>query len=631
MLPEWRPLSNGKIEDGQRVLDEVLSGLTDRVLTTSSVLVQRGADAWTRARPEERKELLAAAAGLDVYTDLGLLSAKHLNGTQREHDLLESQAAPLRARAEAIPRIKAEHAAAERDRAAAAADEARLAKSLADATDDVERATERAAAYEKALETATRIHGEVKALEAERGTWTHKADVAREMLAQRAELERARAELAGVRSEIQRISDETARQQEAAAARERERSAAIAKRADVQAALQSALALRARALAGVDAELRAARRQRDELAESGCLERCAHVDACTVRSAADENAARIRDLEEERERHDAVPEAETALALELAAVVVPDRLPITERTVVVDQARRKERDLEAAVLVADKIAKAEAVLEEHDQAVAKIDEQLAPKKRELGQANGLCVSFAGDPRAERERALGRQRAIDEELRTARATVQEEGTRAAMLAGRLEELRTAAKELEGVEAKITESSRTAAAWKELVVGWRMSRVAVLETSLIPQVEQVANEVLRRLPHGIQIALRTQREKKSGDGISETLDVEVIGKGELYEMCSGGEKTGIDFAVHVALAIVVSRRAATRLHVLVCDEPEGLDEPSRAAFAVTLRWIAETFDLRVLLMSHAEDLVDQLGAPVIRVGEPAPAPEPEAVPA
>lgn len=611
MSREWRPLSTGKIESGQQVIDELLGGLDDETLVASSIVVQRFADSFTRARPEQRKSLLARAAGLSVYDDLGLHSAKHLNEAQRTLAELEAQATSLRPRAEAVPRLEEALATAEAERDAATAAVTDLERQYTAATEDLERATERATSYERDLAEAKRIHADVAQLQVDRAALEHKADVAREMLAKREELERAQANLAAVRSEIQQIQDETARQREAAGARDRERTAAVQKRAELTQRLQRLNGERTKALSAAASELRTRKAQRVELLESRCLSYCTHDESCTARVTFEQSEARIRELESEVERLEEVPDEEAHLPIEIAAVKVPDPLPVTERTVVIDEKRRRERDLEAAVQVAGKIAAAEAVLEEHGQAIAKIDEQLEAKKKELGEANSRLVFTAGSPVAERDRAAAKQHEVDERLREQRAAAGEGATRAAMFAGRLEELRKAVEELKDVEVRMGEAAVTCATWKELIVAWRETRISVLETSVIPHIERVANEVLARFPHGLQIGLRTQRERKASEGMAETLDVAVLGRGETYEMCSGGERTAIDFATHVALAIVVSRRSTTRLHVLVCDEPEGLDEPSRIAFAGVVRWLAETFDLKCLVMSHAEDLVDALG--------------------
>jgi len=191
------------------------------------------------------------------------------------------------------------------------------------------------------------------------------------------------------------------------------------------------------------------------------------------------------------------------------------------------------------------------------------------------------------------------------------------TRIAHAAGRLEEIRAAAAALADAETAVTAASFDLAAWTELGAAWRACRVSVLETSVIPSVENIANEILRRFPYGLQVGLNTQRNTTAG-GIAETLDVAVIGgHGAVYELCSGGQRTCIDFAFHVAIAIVVARRATSRLRYLFADEPEGLDEPGRMAFAAIARWVHATFGVTVVVASHAPDLIDALGGTRIDV--------------
>lgn len=123
--------------------------------------------------------------------------------------------------------------------------------------------------------------------------------------------------------------------------------------------------------------------------------------------------------------------------------------------------------------------------------------------------------------------------------------------------------------------------------------------------------------------------------------ETLEVVVEGGlAGTYEGCSGGQRTVIDVALHIALALVVSRRATSRIGLLFLDEPEGLDEPGRAAFADVVGGLRAQ-GLAVLVASHHADLIGALvaagarevaieGAPgAARVGEPAPEREAVAV--
>lgn len=634
----WRPLSTGKLVDGQAVLDELLGGLDLATLVASSVVVQRAADSFTRARPEERKGLLARAAGLAVYEQLGLHSAKWLNEADKDLDVLRGKAEQLRARAEAVEKVGAERATAERERDDAAAEVTRLEEEHTRATEVLEKAQERAAEHDRVQEDALRTQADIERVDGRVAEWAHKADVAREVLAEKDALLEARTKLAaaterlaGARAEIDHLQGELA----AANTLARRRQESLLAIGRLERDFAAERASRERKCVSAEASLHATERQRDELRESGCLERCTHAPGCTVAAASAAAERRIVDLTAEAQAHATEGPREIDFRCQIVQLhgVLPEPPDIDGISAQIALARgaaqsheREVADLTKRTAVAEKIAAAEQVLKEHDEQVAKLRAELAPLRQKRGELNARLLAM-GSARGELERAQRDQDRVADELRAARLSGTAAGERVALLTGRLEELRAAAAELVALEDSIGQGARAVAAWKELIVAWRACRVAALENSLIPQIEQTANEVLRRFPHGLQIALRTQREKKSGDGLSETLDVLVIGRGETYEMCSGGEKTAIDFATHVALAVVVSRRATTRLHVLICDEPEGLDTVSRGAFAAVVRWLSEEFDLRCLCMSHAEDLVDQLGGTLVRVDEQMD--EPEAV--
>lgn len=651
VLEGGRPLSDGKIESGSAAIAKLLGRLSDRTLCAANIVLQRDADRFAAAPAEQRKDLLSEAAGLEMYGDLSLRTAKRLNEAEKDLARLEAQAEPLRVRAAASERLEAERADAELERGMAAADVTRLEREHTEATDTLERARERADAYAKAFEEAAAVQGRIEQVEAqvaERTTrteaalaeWEKKASVARAMVADKAallearsRLEAKRVELAAARTALEEAQAGLDAAQAAAAAHAK----AEALELRMQREIDQLKARRDREVAAAGAEIRTRERHAEELRASGCLERCTHDKACTVRREATDNddaistiADRVRDLQ--------APSAdEVRLAKERDAIEFPEETPDTRGCGLdvavargaVDRIEKEIVALERQTQVAEKIAAAEQVLKEHDEAVArlrsehaeaasKLRTELAPLRTKRGELNVLLLSFGANPRGERDRAAAEQDRIAREVGAARTTAQRAGERAALLDGRLEELRAAAAELVQIEGRIHTAAAQVAIWKELIVAWRACRVMTLENSVIPAVEDLANDVLHRFPYGLQLRLVTQREKKSGDGLAETLDIEVIGgKAPVYEGCSGGQRTAIDAATHIAIALVVARRQTTRLRWLYLDEPEGLDADGRAAFAAIARSASEELGMKTVVASHHEDLVEQLGGMVIRI--------------
>lgn len=631
----WRPVATGRVADGEAAIARILGGLSDETLVAANLVVQRAADAFTRARAEDRRKLLAEAAGLSVFDSLASLAQQQRAAAEREVEKLQARAEPLRARTDAIPRLQEELEGERR-----AAEEARgrvqqLETAHGELADVLERARVRAASYDVVLREARALQEQVDAVGLELRAWGQKKTAANAVLVRRTDLARAREELARLRASIEATEEQERQDQAEVRARDLERVAATERRLQRERALATRRHERERELERASTNLRATRKQLDDLRASGCLEACEHRESCSVRSTAAAAGQRLKDLEEEVLLLTAKPLGEQELERQILGTRIPEALtPNAEYATALRISRRRAAELEDVTELADAIAKAEQSLAEHDEAVALLEERRTALQREMGQKNAQLLA-SGSPADDRDRAAAALDRCQEELRDARAREAEVAQRAAMLSGRITAYREDAEALAWAEEQIAAAARDVADLGELVKAWRAVRVMVLETSVIPSVEQTANEILERFPYGIRIALRTQRERKSGDGMAEALDVEVQGGlAPQYELLSGGQRTCVDLALHIAIALVVSRRASTRLSYMFIDEPEGLDESGRVAFAGVVRWIHDAFSLAVLVASHHGDLVAAIGAREIVIeGTPGRARvgEPEAVPA
>ncbi|HEV8656922.1 MAG TPA: hypothetical protein VGR85_15560 [Candidatus Limnocylindria bacterium] len=614
----WHPLSTGKIADGQAHIDRILGGLTDETLVASSIVVQRNADAFMRARPEERKQLLAQAAGLSMFDELGDATRTNLRAAETTLGQLHAKAEPLRARSAQVPDVEAEFKVAETEATFEASHIAPLEQKVSDTRADYDRNDARADEYDRVLADAQSLKRDVDSVDLEIRGWTQKKLIADAMVSEKEKLLKARDELEAVRASIVVLEAALV----AAADRSRERSAALTQKQQLQWTFENVRRTREREARDLDQQITAATRQEERLSASECpvLARIStgELAACLFLRDAKRDVEGIPALAERLSAASEVTQAELDLAERIRTFIVPeeelDTTFVNER---LTRARVSARDLEKWSAAAEKIAKAEQVIADHDEAVAKLNERRAEIDERRKAKNQLLLEH-GDARAAANRAAAAWESATADLAAARSRADTARTRAAELRGRLAELRGAAEELEGVEQQISIVAADVAALAVLVTAWRSCRVAVLEEAVIPAVEDTANDVLRRFPYGLQIQLITQRERRRDDGVSEALDVAVLGgHAPTYEGCSGGQRTTIDFALHVAIALVVSRRASSRLRFLFADEPEGLDEPGRAAFAATARWIHETFGLTVVVASHAADLIDALGGQRIDV--------------
>jgi exonuclease SbcC len=129
--------------------------------------------------------------------------------------------------------------------------------------------------------------------------------------------------------------------------------------------------------------------------------------------------------------------------------------------------------------------------------------------------------------------------------------------------------------------------------------------------IPEVQDEANRLLGKMTDGrMALALQTQREKKSGKGIIETLDIKVADElgTRNYEMFSGGEAFRINLALRIALSRLLVRRAGAALPTLIIDEGFGTQDASgRDKLVEAINSIQNDFE-KIFVITHLEELKD-----------------------
>ena len=140
-------------------------------------------------------------------------------------------------------------------------------------------------------------------------------------------------------------------------------------------------------------------------------------------------------------------------------------------------------------------------------------------------------------------------------------------------------------------------------------------AMIIESAIPEVEVEANRLLLRMSEGrMNLRLETQREKVSGGGVIETLDIIIADElgTRPYEMFSGGEAFRANLALRIALSKLLARRAGAQLQTLIIDEGLGSQDARGLNLVVeTINSIKDDFQL-IIVISHIEELKDQFGA-------------------
>ncbi len=132
-------------------------------------------------------------------------------------------------------------------------------------------------------------------------------------------------------------------------------------------------------------------------------------------------------------------------------------------------------------------------------------------------------------------------------------------------------------------------------------------ALLIEEAIPEIEQEANAILARLTDNqAQIFIESLRDLKSG-GVKETLDIQIADTAGIrpYEMYSGGEAFRVDFALRIAIAKLLARRAGTALQTLIIDEGFGSqDEDGLVHIMECLYAIQHDFS-RIIIVSHLSE--------------------------
>jgi exonuclease SbcC len=620
----WRPLTGDSIRETQDAVAALLR-MDASTFSQAALLMQGRLNAFADATPGDRKRVLGQVLGLDVWARA-------------------EQSARVRAR-DLDARLAAERGQVER-MDARLADRPRLEDLSAIAARDVAELDAGTAAQTSARDAASAA---VAALDARLAA----ADAQRALADQ---LDARVAELAG------RYRDAQARRGFAAAAADRA-ALAIGAGAGAAEALEGLPAARARlesleALRERDAEMREQVRARREVHAAASAEGRQAAAEWTARHTSAQ--ARVDDLAQAAQALKPVPCPKCgtpvtadggdlyrrldAARAELRAMgdQPPNTTGWTQLEIEANKVRALEaqrvalgfdpaavaaassglRSLEALAARAGGVADAEASLAEAQGAIADAEAEMARVTRDGAAAREASDAArrelaALDPvRAERlERSL-EAAAASQALRVLALQLRQAQEAAAHAAAGLAELDRVRDERDAAVSAIAGLEREGSVLRRLVSAFGVAGIpARIIEGTIPELEQYANELLSQLRPGMALSIRSQRAKKSGDGMIEALDLVVqddAGERPLA-MFSGGERMSASLALAVGLSRLVARRAGTAVRTLVVDEPDGLDSDARRSFGQALRVLAHLGELeRVVLVSHHEDLAEMADA-------------------
>ena len=206
--------------------------------------------------------------------------------------------------------------------------------------------------------------------------------------------------------------------------------------------------------------------------------------------------------------------------------------------------------------------------------------------------------------------LGRHRAIAEGLqRTYRSLLQQQGD----VEGDLRRLEDMAASIQVEQQLLLAAQDAQGLYQELEVAFgRQGVQAMLIDTLLPKVEDTANELLARMTDGrMHVKLETQRERRGGQGGAiETLDITISDElgARAYELFSGGEAFRINLALRIALSKELARRRGASLPTLFIDEGFGTQDASgRDRILDVMGAIQDDFE-QIFVITHLEDLKD-----------------------
>jgi len=619
----WRPLTADSIRETQAAIEALLR-LDAATFTTAAFLRQGDADAFISATAAERKRILGAVLGLDVY------AAAEARARERARGVEADTAADRRAM-ETLDVAIAQRPALEIVAGAAKADEEEALAAM-------EAAGRRRDAAEETMRALAGRLAEAKAAQDE--------------------LARIDADLAALRERYRRAGEGRAAAQ-AAISRTRAAAAAEIPDVDVEAARSDVTHLEAGAEAerGAREELelaKAAYAQLDAARQAVVNEwRTNHATAAGLAAALQDQAMHLdpvtcpkcrtefpADPGNVAGRLDAARAAVTALGPEppermdlayarSAALRAEDRLAAK---IVDPVALRAARD---ALVAAERAAAALEAREAARASLAEAEAALGRAEAELAEIDATGKTVVATRAGAAERALeagtvGADLAIaDADRRDAIASAIEAARRHSAAIAADAEARSALTRLaqdqaerDRIAAGVAAREGQLALLRRLVAAFGVTGIpARIIESVLPELTSYAQELLDQLRPGMELSIRAQRAKRDGKGVVEALDLIVRdGAGERsLSLFSGGERMSVSLALAVGLSRLVARRAGTAIRTLVIDEPDGLDAEARRAFGAALRVLAHHGELeRVVVVSHHEDLAE-VGDAVYRVSK------------
>jgi len=239
-----------------------------------------------------------------------------------------------------------------------------------------------------------------------------------------------------------------------------------------------------------------------------------------------------------------------------------------------------------------------------------LEKQRDAASAEVAELAGACAALAGDAASLPAARIALQEK-EEELQQAGALARTAARELGEARQMVTWLDQQERERDTLLAQRAAVRADASAYDQLTEAFGKNGIQeMIVDAALPEIEDSANELLRRLTDGrMRVTLDTQREGRGGTTIS-TLDVNVADElgTRPYELFSGGEKFRVDFAVRIALSRLLARRAGAPLQMLAIDE--GFGSQDRAGcdrLIAAIKTIENDFE-RILVITHLDEIKD-----------------------
>lgn len=320
-------------------------------------------------------------------------------------------------------------------------------------------------------------------------------------------------------------------------------------------------------------------------------------------------------------------EQAAAEATRLAAGQAEQRFAETERAALTstetalaalsyDAAQHQQAETQAAELAhfddeRQALASAQQRVETLTEQIDAVLQQCAAIQREIDTLTFEIVGYdqqlTGAPDVSRRHAVLTAELRDQEARHAQCQ-----GRVATLKEQLAQLDQLAEERRALNQQVAQVALDADALKELSGAFGRNGIqALIIDTVLPELSDEANTLLRRMSTGtMQVEMHTQRELQTRDAVAETLDIIIRDEHGVrsYDLYSGGEAFRINFAIRVALAKLLARRAGATIDMLVVDEGFGTqDSQGRDGIVEALQSIADDF-ASIIVITHIDELRD-----------------------